>query len=100
MLVVPDVGETPADEELSLNRCLEFVEQGVLVEMTRDNVESTPRPSHVGRKIRFPTAQPSLDRSAANASSAAGTNGPSSCSSQAFPRINARLPWLRPAIEV
>ena len=50
VLVVPDVGETPADDELSLNRCLEFVRQGVLVEMTCDNVNRRPdRRTSAGR---------------------------------------------------
>jgi hypothetical protein len=50
VLVVPDVGETPADEELSFDRCLKFVEQGVLVEMTRDNVNRRPdRRTSAGR---------------------------------------------------
>jgi hypothetical protein len=38
VLVVPDVGETPADDELSFDRCLEFVRKGVLVETTREKV--------------------------------------------------------------
>jgi hypothetical protein len=42
MLVVPDVGESPADEELSFDRCLEFVRQGVLVEMPRENIDRRP----------------------------------------------------------
>ena len=42
VLVVPDVGETPADEELSFERCLEFVRRGVLVETNRENVDRGP----------------------------------------------------------
>ena len=42
VLVVPGLGESPADEELSLPRCLEFVRQGVLVETTRDVIDRRP----------------------------------------------------------
>jgi len=42
MLVVPGVGESPANEELSLPRCLEFVPQGVLMETTLDVIDRRP----------------------------------------------------------
>jgi hypothetical protein len=42
VLVVPDVGESPADEELSFDRCLEFVRKGVLIEMTSENIDRRP----------------------------------------------------------
>ena len=50
VLVVPEVGETPADEELSFERCLEFVRKGVLVETSRENVDRRPdRRTSAGR---------------------------------------------------
>jgi hypothetical protein len=42
ILVVPGVGESSANEELSLPRCLEFVRQGVLVETTRVVIDRRP----------------------------------------------------------
>jgi len=50
VLVVPDLGETPADEELSFDRCLEFVRKGVLTEMTCENIDRRPdRRASAGR---------------------------------------------------
>jgi hypothetical protein len=44
ILVAPGVGEIPATDELSLDRCVSLVIQGRMIEADRENFSSSSKP--------------------------------------------------------
>lgn len=43
VIVAPGVGEVPATDELSLDRCVSLVRQGRMMEASRETVSTNPR---------------------------------------------------------
>jgi hypothetical protein len=58
VLVAPGVGEALASDELSLERCLKFVTQGILSETNRETVGYKPSLVLSDRRQVAGTAQP------------------------------------------